>query len=297
MNVPAALDPLDLLLAMRPEDLSEDEATAIESIPEVERAALEADDAFLAEMISGWSVVSMQPSFTGADILARAANDVPPQNSAARDDFPRSSGLAERPTQPGAEAEGPFAGSPLPSWVVPMALAASIAAAVFGGWRLMTPPERSPEMRPKALVGEQQSSRVALQFSVERGDEVLPGRNGGAYGANDSLAFRFDLAGEPGFVSLLEVGPDGQWKVLYPIDGGMLALDAGVHVLSDDKGAPLVYRPDTVVAGTLDYIAVVLSEPVDPGRVMPGLLAAGLHRADLWPRPVVAVDAVSVTWE
>ena len=59
----------------------------------------------------------------------------------------------------------------------------------------------------------------------------------------------------------------------------------------------MVYRPDDPTVGTLDYVAVVLSEPVDPGRVVPGLLAAGLHRADLWPRPVVAVDAVTVTWE
>lgn len=297
MTAPAAMEALDLLLALRPEDLSEDEIAAVGSIPATERAAIEADDAFLAEIIGEWSETSLEPSFTGADILARAANDVPLENPAWDGGFPKSPDLVVRPTLLAAAPAGPTTGDSLPSWWVPVALAASVAAAMFGGWRLMAPPETSPEMRPKALVGEQQASRIALQFSVERGNEVLPGRNGAVYGPGDSLAFRFDLAGEPGFVTLLEVGPDGEWNVLYPLDGGMLGLDVGVHVLSDDGGAPLVYRPDEVVAGTLDYIAVVLSEPVDPGRVVPGLLAAGLHRADLWPRPVVAVDAVSVTWE
>jgi len=277
----SSMEALDLLLALRPTDLDGDELALAAGVPAEQRMAIEAADAALTALIGDWSDEEFDaPSFTGADILARAANDTDEAERPAQLDL----GVSEPPTGSGS------------SWWVPVTLAASIAAAAFGAWSFMTPTETSPEMRPKSLVNDDEASRIALQFSVERDGAVLPGRNGASYGPADALAFRFDLAGEPGYVALLEVS-DGDWDVVYPLDGATMALDQGVHVLSSGSGSPLVYRPDDGVAGTLSYVAVVLSEPVDPGRVVPGLLAAGLHRADLWPRPVVAVDAVTVTWE
>jgi hypothetical protein len=297
MTASAAFDALDLLLALRPEDLDPDELAAAEAMLLDERAQIEADDAALAAWIEDWAEEpGPRLSFTGADILARAANE-PGSDLLAADDGSLSPAGVERPTSSEPGRAAPASGGAFPLWLVPVALAASLAAVLYAGWRVMDTPVDVPEMRAKALVGDHEASRLALQFSVERGTEVRPGRNGAVYGPDDALAFRFDLAGEAGHVALLEVSGDGAWQVVYPLDGGTVALDPGLHVLAGDDGAPLVYRPDGVAAGTLEYVAVVLSDPVDPGRVVPGLLAAGLHRADLWPRPVVAVDAVTVTWE
>ncbi|MCO4768632.1 MAG: hypothetical protein KDA24_01285 [Deltaproteobacteria bacterium] len=291
MTAPA-FDALDLLLALRDEDLSDAERAAASSIEG--RAEIEAEDSLLAAMIDDWVADEITPSFTASDIFALAAND---DASPAADVFPESSDSVERPASIAAGHAGPTTGGSLPPWLVPVALAASIAALAFGAWQMSDTPAETEDMRPKSMVSDASATRVALQFSVEGTAGVLPGRNGASYGPDDSLAFRFDVAGDAGYMALLEVNADGDWDVLYPLDGGTLAVEEGAHVLASDSGAPLVYRPDEVEAGTLDYVAVVLSEPVDPARVVPGLLAAGLHRADLWPRPVVAVDAVTVTWE
>lgn len=297
MTAPAALDALDRLLALRPDDVDSFDLEAAASVPADERAGIEADDAFLAEAIDAWAAEDLgAPSLTAADIFARAANDQASNSSSFEGSRSAPPHAEERPTSTGGGHAGPTTGAAIPSWLVPVALAASLAAAAFGLWRFGAPASDLEDARPKSLVSDVAATRVALQFSVEGPAGVLPGRNGGAYGPNESLAFRFDVAGESGFVALLEVG-EQDWSVLYPLDGGTLAVSEGAHVLSSDSGAPLVYRPDDPTAGTLDYVAVVLSEPVDPARVVPGLLAAGLHRADLWPRPVVAVDAVTVTWE
>ena len=297
MTAPAALDALDRLLALRPEDVDPLDIEVAADVPFDERAGIEADDAFLAEAIDAWAAEELgAPSFTAADIFARVANDQTPNPAPLEGSRSAYPGAEERPTLTGGDHAGPTTGAAIPSWLVPVALAASLAAAAFGVWRFGAPAFDLADARPKSMVSDVVATRVALQFSVEGPAGVLPGRNGAVYGPEESLAFRFDVVGESGFVALLEVG-EQDWSVLYPLDGGTLAVGEGAHVLRSDSGAPLVYRPDDPTVGTLDYVAVVLSEPVDPGRVVPGLLAAGLHRADLWPRPVVAVDAVTVTWE
>lgn len=297
MTASSALDALDRILALRPDDVDPLDFGAAAPVPADERMGIEADDAFLAEAIDAWAAADLGvPSFTAADIFARAANDQTLTPSPLDGSHSASPGAEALPTSIGGGRSGPITGSIIPSWLVPVALAASLAAAAFGVWRFGAPASDLEDARPKSMVSNVSATRVALQFSVEGPEGVVPGRNGASYGPEESLAFRFDVAGESGFVALLEVG-EQDWSVLYPLDGGTLAVGEGAHVLSSDSGAPLVYRPEDPTAGTLNYVAVVLSEPVDLARVVPGLLSAGLHRADLWPRPVVAVDAVTVTWE
>ena len=308
---------LDLLLALRPEDLDADELDELTALAAGanDRAALEADDSRLAELIDAWADEDLfadelfrLEGITGASILARAESedeldaisDPPPPEGdlPASDVRPVSPGTVERPAFERGGHAGPATGGMLPSWLVPAALAAGLMAALVGFWEIGRGPDPMTDTRTKALVDAEPATRVALQFSVESGDGAIrSGRNGATYGADEALAFRFDVAGTDGWLTLVEVGPDGDWSVLYPMDGGSLPVEAGAHALLGESGAPLVYRPDDAGAGTLQYVAIVQSEPIDPGRVVPGLLAAGLHRADLWPRPVVAVDAVSVNWE
>lgn len=292
-------DALDLLLALRPDDLDAAERDAV--VDPVRRAAEEEADLALAALIDDWRVEDLGvPAFTASDLLARANEPaVLPLSPVARDGSLVDSDEQERPTSQGTGHAGPTTGGILPSWLVPVALVASLAAAAFGVWRMSAPSLVEDEgLRPKSLVSDADASRVDLQFAVEHADgAMVPGRNGAAYGPDASVAFRFDVQGEPGWVALLEVGPDGDWEMLYPMDGEPLAVEPGAHALASEAGAPLVYRPDDPAAGTLEYVAVLLTEPVDPARVVPGLLSAGLHRADLWPRPVAAVDAVTVTWE
>jgi len=293
----ASHDALDLLLALRPEDLDADELAA--PIDAEHRAREEEADLALAGLIDAWRAEDLgAPSFSAADILARA-NEPVPLSPVSIDGSLAHSGEQERPTSPDMGHAGPTTGGSVPSWLVPVALAASIAAAAFGVWRMSAPTLLEEEgMRPKSLVSDVDASRVDLQFAVERADgTMIPGRNGAAYGPDASVAFRFDVQGEAGWVALLEVDSDGEWQMLYPMDGAPLEVEPGAHALASESGAPLVYRPDDPEAGTLEYVAVLLTEPVDPARVVPGLLSAGLHRADLWPRPVAAVDAVTVTWE
>ena len=258
---------LELALALRPEDLDDEERAALDALPDSVRREADDDAAAFAALLGTWIDAPLpEPSLRALDVLARAATPSP--------------GLG-----------------PVARWV---ALAAGLLLAL-GAWQIsQRPSASSPDFsasRPKSLVGEQVAARVALQFSVEDGTGgVTAGRNGATYGPSQSLAFRFELSGEAGYVSLVEVSPSGAWTALHPAQGPGEALTLGSHLLHADSGAPLVYRPDSPDAGTLTYVALVTSEPVEPSRLVPGLLAAGLHRADLWPRPVLALDAVTVTW-
>ncbi len=289
---------LDLLLALRPDDRDNDVALLAALDPEV-RAATESEDAAFAALLQEWTDEPLpEPTFTAADIFALA--------EAADGRGERASGLfplltankaeVERPDPDARDAGRATTGSPRP-WLAPVALAAGLAVSVVGLWAIQ--PTVDPETRNKALVSDVSSTRIGLQVSVESSatDRVLvtPGRQGAAYGPNDALAFRFALEGQAGWVTLLEVTPAGDWSVVHPSDGP-LYLSAGVHSIADGAGAALVYRPDEPSAGTLTYVAIVTSEAVEPTLVVPGLLSAGFERADLWPRPVVAADAFTVTW-
>jgi len=258
-----AEEALDLLLALRPED--QDRSAPIDLDP-ARRASIEAEDAAFAALLADWTANDVgEPTFSAADILAM---DAP------------------------APAEPPTQGRGL--WIAVAAAAALVLGAV-GLWAVQPAPETT---RTKAGT-DTVASRVGLQVSVERlidGRAVLaPARQGAAYGSEDALAFQFDLHGEAGWAALLEVTPEGDWTLIYPADGPVF-IEPGPHTVSDG-GEPVVYRPDAEGAGTLTYVAIVTSEEIDPALVAPGLLSAGFERADLWPRPITAVDAFTVTWE
>ncbi len=270
---------LDLLLALRPEDL-EDDLALYAMHPGDERDAIEAQDAEFAVLLDAWADAPLrEPTFSASDIFALAQAEVERPDSSAR--------TAGRVT----------AGSSR-SWLAPVGLAAGLAISVLGLWALQ-PSGDDGATRAKSLVSDAAATRIGLEVSVERATSgrvlVTPGRQGAAYGPDEALAFRFALAGQPGWATLLEVTPEGDWSVVYPA-GGPLLLQAGEHVVADARGTALVYRPDAPQAGTLTYVVIVTSEPVEPSLVVPGLLSAGFDRADLWPRPVVATDAFTVTW-
>ena len=288
---------LDLLLALRPDDQDHDDAL-LALIDPADRAAIEREDAAFAAMLRGWSDDLGEPSFTGADIIALADS----AGGEAPESFPLPSSTpveAERPDSDAAAAGRAATGS-RSSWFAPVAVAAGLAISVVGLWAIQAVPDAELGSRPKALVGEQAASRIGLQVTVERdvgGRAILtPARQGAAYGVDEALAFQLALDGASGWVTLLEVDPAGSWTVIYPGEGRM-HLQPGTHAVAAVDGAPVVYRPDVAAAGTLTYVALVTSEDVEPALVVPGLLSAGFDRADLWPRPVVAVDSFTVTWE
>lgn len=283
---------LDLLLALRDEDLEPN--PLVDALDPAVRAATEAEDAAFAALLDEWGAADLsEPTFTAADIFAADQ-----RGGWASDSSPVPSSTPAEVERPNSEAStGRATGDTRPPWFVPVALAASLVFAAIGLWALQPP--AGEESRPKSLVNETATSRVGLQVTVEQtvdGRAVLtPGRQGAAYGPDDALAFQFELAGEAGWVALLEITPDGDWSVIYPAAGPTFT-EPGAHAVADE-GRPLVYRPDDPAAGTLTYVAMVTSEDVEPALVVPGLLSAGFERADLWPRPVVAVDAFTVTWE
>lgn len=285
---------LDLLLALRPEDLDDDLA-GLAMPPGAERGAIEAEDAAFDALLDQWASAPLpEPTFTAADIFALADE----RDGRASESFPLpTSAEVERPDSDARGHGWATIGSPRP-WLAPVALAAGLAISMVGLWALQ-PPVDDSRSRAKSLVSDVAATRVGLQVSVERTTSgrvlVTPGRQGAAYGTDEALAFRFALDGQPGWVTLLEVTPAGDWSVVYPSDGPQY-LEGGVHPVADAAGQALVYRPDDPTAGTLTYVAIVTSEAVEPALVVPGLLSAGFDRADLWPRPVVAADAFTVTW-
>lgn len=257
---------LDRLLALRPDDLDGWEEPLADELTEAERASIEADDRALDDLLAGW-----------------AAHDV--EEEAA----PLPLGLFAEP-EPRRRRRA--RGRTTPAWVAPAALAASLAVVGFAMWQLR--PEPEPGLK---AVSPLESTRVDLQFGVERagraGVHVVPGRNGGTYGGDDALALRLQVQGEGGWLYLLEVGEAGN-QLLFPVGEGR-RVDAGVHGLTSATGEALVYRPDA--PGAYRYVALITDEPVDPLFTLQGVLEAGAPRPDLWPRHVLSVDDLRLTWE
>jgi len=282
---------LERVLALRPADLEGWESAAASEIDADLAAQLRERDAQLADLLREWSKdfdAADVPDVRGSDFvgLPQGRSSVEPaalQSSARRRlRRLRPSGLPQA-----------------------LALAAGFAILCFGSWQVQQSSQSTtsetvplPSAGWKAVSGTV-STRVALQFSVERrlqsGALVEPGRAGSSYGAADSLILRVDLRGEPAWVYLFEQTSGGPPTVLHPSAGDGWRLEEGLHALSSGDGQPLAYRPDQP-AGATRYLAIATSGPVDAAGFATQVLAAGLDRPDLWPRPVRAVDSFVVDW-
>lgn len=250
---------LDRLLALRPEDLDGWEAEA--ALEAEDRADEEALDALFGEVLAGWAAHDLgEPDVTGPILLERATPPAPPARS----------------------------------WLQPAALAASVALVAFATWQLQPPADTGL----KSLVTAEESSRVHLQFAVERTVDgrvvVEPGADGAELTNQDAIAMRLGLQGATGYLTLFEVDGTARGTVLYPLDGEPTALEAGITPLRSDAGDDLVYRPDA--AGTYRYVAIVTDEPIDATLVLQDVLEAGDSRPDLWPRHVLSVDSFTASW-
>ncbi len=260
-------DALDRLLALRPDDLDGWEQDLAAELPEHERAAIEAEDVAFDALLAGWAA---------HDVEAEAP-EVPPA-------------LFAEPALRPRRRRAPMRSSP--AWMAPAALAASLAVVGFGMWQLR--PEPAAGLKAVSSI---EATRVDLQFGVERagldGMTVVPGRSGATYGGDDAIAMRIDVQGEGGWLYLIEVGA-GEPQLLYPLGEGK-RVDAGTHGLRSAEGEALVYRPDA--PGTYRYVALITDESVDPMFTLQGVLEAGAPRPDLWPRHVLSVDDLTLTWE
>jgi hypothetical protein len=284
---------LDRLLALRNEDLEGwEEALAATLAPDLREAAESVDLEFEA-LLSSWidaERAAPAPDITARDILALDQRVLRTTEAApAADSEVVRIRRVRRPDHTAVRRQT-------------AALVAALALVAVGSWivAFQVPATLDLGSRTKALVTSEATTRLDLQFSVERGTGedvvVAPGTDGASYGPDAHLAIRLDVQGEGGWLALLEVDPSGESRLLYPTDGEALRLDAGSHPLVGSGGEPLVYRPDPGVTGTRRYIALLTREPIDPMRVAPGVLSAGVDRADLWPRPVLAVDDFTVDW-
>jgi hypothetical protein len=282
---------LERVLALRASDLEGWESAAASEIDADLAAQLRERDVQLADLLAEWSRdcdAADVPDVRGSDFvgLPQGRSSVAPaalQGSARRRlRRLRPSGLPQA-----------------------LALAAGFALLSFGTWQVQQSSQNTtseavllPSAGWKAVSGTV-STRVALQFSVERrlpsGALVEPGRAGSAYGAADSLILRVDLRGEPAWVYLFEQTSGGPPTVLHPSAGDGWRLEQGLHALSGRDGQPLAYRPD-LPAGPTRYLAIATSVRVDAAGLATEVLASGLDRPDLWPRPVRAVDSFVVDW-
>lgn len=273
-----AEDALDRLLALRDDDLDGWEVEAADGLDPDARAAAEAADAEFAALLEAWVDVERaapEPALTARDILERDERTFDESSEPVRLRRRRSADHGLRR--------------------LTAALVAALMLVAVGSWIVALQPT-SDTFRTKALVTSESAARLDLQFSVERPEGVVPGTFGTSLGSDESLAMRMDVRGAGGWLSLHEVSADGTSRMLYPLGGEALQVDIGTHALVSDAGNPLVYRPDAGVGGTTRYVALLTREPIDPARVMPGVLGAGVDRADLWPRPVLAVDEFTVDW-
>jgi len=283
-------DALERLLALRDDDLDGWEADLAAGLPHELRDAAEAVDAEFEALLEGWIDAEREapgPQLTARDILDLDARVASPTDAVPSNDSDIVRRRRSRPDQAGLRR-------------LTAALVAALMLVAVASWilALQTPNELMPGTRTKDLVNSQSQTRLELQFSVEQGAGLVePGRTGASYGPDAHLAMRLDVRGDGGYLALLEVDASGEPRMLYPSGGDALRLDAGSHPLVGSGGEPLVYRPDEGVTGAMRYIALLTREPIDPLRVAPGVLSAGLDRADLWPRPVLAASDFTVDWQ
>ena len=276
---------LDRLLALRPDDLDGWEVDAVSSMPARERAAEEALDAAFAGLLDRWTSAEddvPEPSITAADFAG----------------LPRGPAADEGPgVPPSRRLRG---GVPTaPSWLLPAALAASLALVAFGTWQIRDfgadPGLPGDGITGVKSVTPEVATRVELSFSVERqlptSVVVEPGRRDGVYGPTDRLALQVAVEGEGGWLYLFEAG-----EILEPV--WQERVSEGVHALTSEAGDPLVWQPDALV-GRTTYLALVSVDELDASlasTVAVQVLGA-LDRPDLWPRPVLSADSFAVDWE
>ena len=82
------------------------------------------------------------------------------------------------------------------------------------------------------------------------------------------------------------------------LEGGLEADERapGAYSPTGEAGGTLVYRPDRIANGTHRYLSFATAAPIEAERVARALLAAGLDRPDLWPRPVLAAADFELEW-
>ncbi len=266
-----ALDGLDRLLALRPEDLDGWEAEAADGLEADARASIEADDASFEALLAAWTAAGDGdvPDLSAADFLGL------PQQEASR--------LAKSPARHRTFHRDRTG---VPGWATPVALAACLAIVAFGAWQLnaLAPDDgvRLKEVTPST------SADLELQFSVEEGALVTPGTAGATLGADARLALRVDVAAGGGHLSVFEV-VEGAAPVL--IESAQVD-DSGVVEL----GGGRLWGPTT--RGTsATYLAVMTSTEVEATDVLVAGILADPDRPDRWPRPVLAADWFAVHWE
>ncbi len=265
-----ALDGLDRLLALNYEDLDGWEADAADSLDDLERAEIEADDRALRDLLTVWNAIDEPtPQITAADLVGLAQDPVVVP-------------VAKSPVRHRRRKD-----AAAPGWAPLAALAACLAVLVFGAYQLKlnAPPA---DVRMKALTPTAPAAELDLQFSVETGAVVAAGQAGANLGAKDRLALRVDVVGDGGWLYLFEA-VDGQEPVA--IESRFVAAPGTVEI-----GGGQVWQPDTL-AGETTYLAVMTSEEVDAANVLVAGILSAAERPDRWPRPVLAADWFAVHWE
>lgn len=281
---------LDLLLALRDEDLDGWERRAAEGVPECERRQRESLDVAFAALLDRWNE-------------AEAGSPAPEITAALFAGLPQ---YAEEPAEapPVLAPARPHRRIPRrhPSSFVAAALAASLAVVVFAIWQLRAPPAPLDGGTPPRVVwkstGQETAARVALDFSVERdlptGVVIEPGRRGASYGPADRLVMRYSVSGDGGWLYVLEAR-DGDARLIWQAPD---RVEAGTEILETSPGQAAAWQPEPL-GGSATYLVVLATEPL-PASALPGLAGAVLAatgRPDLWPRPVLAADSFTVDWE
>ena len=284
-------------LALRAPDLDGWEEDEARRLPEA-RVSLEVErDDVIEGILDAWAGGTPAPrAVPSVEAILRAV-EARDQDPIGEEDVPDAVTMASPPPPVG--------------WLPTLALAAALAIACFGLWKVrpvmtdLEPALPGTEDAGQRLKGSAtqaaDATRVELQWSVERavGDRVVvvPGQRGDVYRVNDGLAIRADVRGEGGFFYLVELRPGEEPRPLWPEQGQALKLAAGAHALVGSSGDPLIYRPEPGQIGAARYLALLTSEELEPAPAVAALLVAGLDKPALWPRPVRSADAFEITWE
>jgi len=172
-----------------------------------------------------------------------------------------------------------------------------VALALLVVPRLFEAPTEGTQRLKEAIPDAPVAASLDLQFTVESSLGGTPaltdGAEDGRYGRDESFIFGA-RADSPGTLTLLETGPDGQSRIVAPVDGAGWQLgESGVLTLSDDAGQRLAYQPDGA-AGTYRYTALLTdAEAPAPGAADAARLARG---ETVSGTTLLASDTFAVEW-
>ena len=272
------------LSGLRDEDLTDDErrfrSEALTASPDAQRM-LEQDRAVLALFET---FPDLDSELTGAEVLARAAAQ-DGRRAVAQDGS--STTLVTQAVDP---ANAPAANSPW--WrhpaVAPLAAAAGLALGLLLGPGLQQDVPEQPEVGLRSMVDAAELPEVWLHVNARTSaDSAERAEDGGIFGQEQRFFVEVQTGRRGGHLTLVELLPSGESRVLYGEDGSWLVDDEAHAWLTGEEERLLAYSLDEIGATTVLAVLhdgtvafdedTLLSLRNGSGERLPGVLAVDGH--------------------